>query len=86
MSVLLRTREDGSRCRPEDENTIWDAWCGSATCAFRYVKGRRSQLATCMSSFVLALGWEESVIITLLVGSIVISGLGATWVPQTLSQ
>lgn len=44
-----------------------------------------SCLGPLMSSFVLALGRLESVIITLLVGSI-IRGLGAVWVPQTLSQ
>lgn len=44
-----------------------------------------SRLGPFMSSFVLALGRLESVIITLLVGSI-IQGLGAVWVPQTLSQ
>lgn len=44
-----------------------------------------SCLGPVMSSFVLALGRLESAIITLLVGSI-IRGLGAAWVPQTLSQ
>lgn len=60
----------------------------SATCVLLGIAvddGER-RLGTFMSSFVLTLGWVESVIITLLVGSIVMPGLGATWVPQTLSK